>query len=481
MEWDTSHWYNFAHLRERSKLPVDGKKVFITGSSVALYSVLPEQILKDSLPKIHTQFYSHVALAPTDLYYYKEEIAKAKPNLVIYMLNFADLQWEFVQTQNGILTFDEKAWLNEYATRYPAKTYYPFEFLIDHFANLNKQQALALASKSALYVNRHRSFFFDPLETWIDNHFRSGRSFERYAGSIPREGVWSKGWTHPTTLVKCDLDRKLDDSIFTLTDQTQLRISVFSKANAELNPELNFTKPLFSKIFNFKKRGWNDFPWDEISSHINASEVVLQLEVISKLGTAKEANIFRYGKDYSIGIRLSHYFCAKPTFRDKSYIRESFYDEKRFSEMNVQVYEEDYFLRIQERASERPELGRLNTIKQSKMQVKDLHFTPWFEIEQIVRVSDYFRKKDIPFVIVMSPENPLESQLYVDGLWFKGMLAYLNEELSKNKQKLVDHTRTVTKIQYFFDPHHMTYDGAYSYTPYIQNIILDTLNTNDKP
>jgi len=475
MEWDTSHWYNFAHARSHIKDSVDGSKVILTGSSVALYSALPELLFKDSNPKIHSKFYSHVALSPTDLFYYKEDIVQANPDLVVYMLNFADLQWEHVQIKNGEFEFKEQIWLDENSERFPAKTYYPFEFLRDYYSRLNKKQIFRLAAKSFLYVNRYRHFVFDPIETWFDNHMRSGRSFQRYNGSLPKEGIWSKGWTKQNATLSCTFNRKQEDSIFLLKKNTKIQVTIYPDI-VSLNSKVeNDQSAIEETILNFENSGWNTFPWENIPKVRDLTSAIVKLKILEGMGTAIEANLFHFGKDYPVGVRLSHYFCKEPNYINKSYSRDSYLDEKRFTEMESKSYDEDYFLRILDRAKERPELGRLNTLRDKKLEVRHLSFKPWFEFNQVLKVSNYFKDKKIPFVIVLTPENPIESISYTNDRWYKEMVSYLKSTISKNNQNLFDHTNTITQKQLFFDPHHLTYDGAEYFNPYLEKIIHSEL------
>jgi len=471
MEWDTSHWYNFAYARKQIKEPTTGKKVILAGSSVALYSVLPGELFGGSTQDINSQFYSHVAMAPTDLYYYKEDISKSKPDLVIYILNFADLQWEYVSVQNDNYVFNHKLWLDEYSDRYPARTYYPFQFLIDYFSELNKKQILRLSSKAMLYVNRYRHFFFDPLETWIDNHFRSGRSFQKYHGSPPKEGIWSKGWTEKFATLECTLPRGKEDSIFTLKANTEISVSIFKDGDSIENP-LATTKIIFNKS------GWNRFPWEQIPNHQDLSKFLIKLEVTKGMGTAVEANLFHYGNDYPVGVRLSHYFCLEPVYDNKSYVRDAFLDEKRFTRMSSEEYDQDYYLRILDKAEDRHELGRLNTLRKRKKEIKNVPFKPWFEYNQLLKISNFFKSQNIPFTIVMSPENPLESSEYVKERWFGGFIKDLESRLGENNHKLYDYTNLLDKKQFFFDPHHLTYDGAKSFNPFIESVIQKEIRGN---
>jgi hypothetical protein len=99
MEWDTSHWYNFQHSRVNLK-PFDNDKigVLVAGSSVALYSALPsviEEGLNERGLQSSVRFYSHVAMSPSDLYRYTEDIVQKNPKVVLYLLNPADFQLDY--------------------------------------------------------------------------------------------------------------------------------------------------------------------------------------------------------------------------------------------------------------------------------------------------------------------------------------------------------------------------------------------------
>ncbi|MDZ4726263.1 MAG: hypothetical protein SH817_08900 [Leptospira sp.] len=467
MEWDSSPWYNFASLRRTLKEESNSKKVLFVGSSVALYSVLPHKMFADTNIKGH--FYSHVAMAPSDFYYYKSDIQKSNPSLVVYLLNFADLQWEYLDEKDGKLIFNDRKWIDEFSDRYPAKTFYPKEFYDDFSSSLDKKQSVRLISKYLLYVNRYRSFFFDPIETWFENHFRSGRSFQRYAGSMPIEGIWSKGWTKSEATLHCEMNSGSEDSIFILKKNTIIDVSIFKENSELLNKQGSV--PLASVNLNFDKTGWIRFPWEKFENY-SSKNMMIKLKIKQGMGTAKEANIYHKGFDFPVGVRLSHYFCKTPDFNDVSYVRESFYDEKRFSEMSDSVYDEDYKQRILDDADKRPELRRLNTLHIKKREVKDLVFEPWFEFNRINSLSEYFKEKNIPFIVVLSPENPIESKTYVDGRWFEDLRKYLSENLTKNGQMLVDHTNSISTKQMFFDPHHLTYDGALLFNSLLEKEIL---------
>ena len=64
LEWDTSPWYNFLQKKESIQFTKDKKSILVTGSSVALYSYLPQDVDKElskSGFNSQSEFFGHVA------------------------------------------------------------------------------------------------------------------------------------------------------------------------------------------------------------------------------------------------------------------------------------------------------------------------------------------------------------------------------------------------------------------------------------
>ncbi|BDA80856.1 hypothetical protein LPTSP3_g37860 [Leptospira kobayashii] len=466
MEWDTSPWYNFEKKRRNIKSEDYGNQVLIAGSSVALYSALPEEMNEKTNGAFHADFYSHVAMAPSDLYYYKENLSSLKPKLVVYLVNFADFQWEYVDFPNGKLQFDKTKWLLEFADRYPAKTFYPTSYLFEYFSDLDRKRLSKLAGKSLFYVSRYRSFFWDPIDAFIENHFRSGRSFHRYEGSLPKEGIWAKGWTLGQATMACETGNKQDDSVFIPKANTKIEFSVFSNSQ--------MTSLVSKKEISFSKSGWTTINWQELG--VKASDFYLRFRILEGMNTAKEVDLYRTGLDYPVGIRLSHYFCKTPVYNDRSYSRKSYFDESRFQRMSSAEYDKDYFQRMLENAEHRNELHRLRLVHSKKQEVNNLGFEPWLEVDRVLQLSTYFKEKNIPFLVIFSPENPVEASLYSKGKWFAGLKNYLKNGLDKNGHELYDRTNYISDKRLFFDPHHLTYEGA----SYFQSDLYAIISANSK-
>lgn len=463
-EWDSSPWYNFLYQTKFLQKNQSKNRTIVTGSSVALYSVLPNSINQQLDSNSDVQFFSHVAMAPTDLYFYKEEILKTNPSLVVYVLNFADLQWEYFEPQENTFKFKQKVWLEEFATRYPAKTIYPFEYLKENLPHLPKKIISNLLVKSMFLVSRYRVFFWDPIEVYLDNHFRSGRKYHIYQGQIPEESIWSKGWTKQTATIQCKTIRK-NESIFIQKKNTQVRF-IFSGQTKDGTP-FSLTKEIL-----FDSNGWNSIDMNSLSENKPFSTLKIFIPSIESLSTAKEVNLIRFGKDEPVGIRLSHYFCKEKPNLNVSYLRQSFWDDTRISKYSIKEYEEDYFERMLRDADSRTELHRLHNVRKAKLAVNNRKFEISKELLRIQNISKFFYKNKIPFAIVLSPENPLEFDLYKNSQWRKEWILYLRNLLDENDQKLIDHTESIEDVRFFFDPHHLTYEGAQKY----QSIFIKVLS-----
>lgn len=455
-EWDSSPWYNFIYKTKSLQNQKKEHRTIITGSSVALYSVLPDELNQKEIRKTKYDFFSHVAMSPTDLYYYKETLLSTRPDVVVYLHNFADLQWEYLDQKQNSLIFQEEIWVKQLADRYPTKTIYPTQYLKDYWNRISRKSFSKLATKSMFYVSRFRIFFWDPIIVYIDNHFRSGRKYHLYQGEIPIEGIWSKGWTKEIATIQCSEQRK-GESIFIQKPNTDVTFQFYQNQKT-----LDLKIPSVTIQKSFSKTGWAEIQWKDLAGKEIVWQIV-QIHVNTNLPTAKEVNLIRYGKDESVGIRLSHFFCKTLSKENYSYSRRSFWDDTRFIQMSDSEFREEYFERMIRDSANRNELFRLHKVREAKKTVNAVDFQPWKEYNRILEISDYFQANKIPFVLVLSPENPIEFAFYKDSQWRKDWVNDLRNKLAKRGHVLIDHTEAVKDVRYFFDPHHLTYEGASFY------------------
>lgn len=461
LEWDTSPWYNFLHKTKHIGFRENEQGVLIAGSSVALYSALPEKIQetlqKNVGNKIAVDFYSHVAMSPTDFYYYIEDVIAKKPKLVLYLLNPADLQLDHFRELEGRLTYSEKARLEEYKARMPVRAVYPYLFLKDNFRDISKNDIFLLLTKSILRVNRYRSFFYDPINSYLDGHFRKGRSYHNYTGTFPDNGIWSKGFTTQKFHIQCSLKNgKLSDSIF--IPQPNWSVSISGEEN-------------FSRVFRFEKSGWHNLNLD-----FGQGRKTIRLAFASdKTVSSKEIDAKQYGTEYFYGIRLSQNFCKTEIERNISYVRRDYLDEHRFDSMSIAEYGKDYFERLYSNPEQRFETHRLRVVKERKVRLSQSEFSTWSEIEYLKKAANILKEKNIRFVIVNNPENPRELAHYGQSKWYRNFLSYLSGTVVADPARFYDLREYIAEERKFMDPHHLVFEGAMLMTPKYAEIIMENL------
>ena len=456
LEWDTSPWYNFLHKRQKIQFSNKQDGILFLGSSVALYSVLPKKIEKKlnlSKKSIKTNFYAHVALSPTDFYYYLEDIISKKPKYIVYLLNPADLQFDHIKSSNYKIFFDENEKNQIYPKRALVKNIYPFEYLKDNFTNLSKKNVLLLLSKSFLVVNRYKEFIKDPINAYIETNFRSNRSYHYYTGVVPKEGIWLKGWTPTKFSMFCE-KKFIDDSIFIAEPHTTLKI--FNDKEEEI----------FQKTYNKKA-------WYKLSLNQNSSKYFFEISP-GTFSNKIEPRLFI--KSYKWGIRLSKNFCKKNKSINMAYNRPLGLDDTRFLDMTLEEYEKYYLQRLYPKTDKGNFLSRLKMIRNVKIELNHSEFFKWSELEYISKISKILHKNKIKLLILNTPENPLELGLYREGRWYKGYLKFL-ESLEKNDSiTFINKSEFLKDSRYFMDPHHLTYKGAEKFSDEFTNIFLNKFN-----
>ncbi|TGK03432.1 hypothetical protein EHO58_13495 [Leptospira selangorensis] len=455
MEWDTSPWYNFLRKRKEIRFSEKENGVLLLGSSIALYSVLPDIFsnkVNRTVPdedKIRTEFYSHPSLTPSDFYYYKEDIVSKKPKAVVYLINPADFQLEHLkETQEG-LEYDEKGFFEESVRiRHQNRLLYPDLFLKDHWEeiyNLDKSQLESFASKLISYGVRYRSFFYDPVMAWYMHRFRWGRSYHYYTGVIPKEGIYLRGWAKPEFEIDCEISgNKWRDSIFIQNPGTNLKIfRILPKQ------ELIFDR-------TYAKKGWYylDLNFSEklenLKLKFQSDKQVSSLEVDSRI----------FGTEETYGIRLSQNFCRSEFRENLSYTRIPGLDDSRLESMPDDQYDKDYDLRIYRENDEENVLNRFKKIKNAKGSLsKQKSFRSWSQMKYLNEGIHYLSERNIPVLLINSPENPKEKSVYSNSRWYLGYLGFL-EKISPTKYGFLDASDLFDRKQYFMDPHHLTYSSS---------------------
>ncbi|TGL59017.1 hypothetical protein [Leptospira sarikeiensis] len=467
LEWDTSPWYNFLRKREDIRFSKNENGVLILGSSVALYSILPEKFSEKVNSKsekgnwIRSEFYAHPSLTPSDFYHYKEDIVSKKPKSVIYVINPADLQLEYVKFENNELIYDEDGFFQDSVnTRHQNRLLYPDHFLSEHWKkilDLGKSKLEEFVSKTVSYGVRYRSFFYDPIQAWYMHRFRWGRSYHYYTGMIPEQGIYLRGWAKPKFEIDCEIETKVwKESIFIQKPETKLSIHRLGSKR----------EPIFERTF--PKKGWYyiQIPFSDPPSK-------LRLEFVSdKPVSSLEVDSRIFGTEEIYGIRLSQNFCRSTFREDHSYERISSLDDSRVESLSDQNYDIDYQRRIYRQNDEEDVLSRFKKIQVSKSDLsKSDRFIAWSQMEYLQQGILYLRSKGIRVFLVNSPENPKEKIYYGSSVWYSGYLSFLQNTMD-DPNSFKDLSDFFPKKQSFLDPHHLTYSSSEVFTEKVSDLFL---------
>lgn len=467
LEWDTSPWYNFLYKTKNLKFDPEKKNILFAGSSVAEYSYLPSEIDEK---KMSIKFYSHVAMSPTDLYYYSDDFIAKKPDAVFYLVNTGDFQFDHFIKKDDSYFYSEEDRLKAYSKRHPVKFFYPLQFLLDEFKNLTKKEIFFLLTKSFLNVNRYRNFLWDPFESYIEHHFRSGRSYHNYLGpNANGKEIYRKGWTKKNFSIPCDKskDYLFDETIFVPKENTEILISDYD-----------------GEIVHKEK--FSTFGWKKLKFKIPPDfEPMIFYFQISNTVSSKEIDGKVYGNSFEYGIRLSQNFCktyfSKNISDERLESRDDFEiegltEEEYISDYEARMYKDaEEFLDIEKKIPKRPEIQRLFHLHNVKRflgnEKSEIKF--WSEFQKLEQVAKKMQEAKIPFYILNNPENPLELELYSKSKFYSSYLDFFYQlTLKYPNTKFYDLKDQIKTKQFFIDSHHLTYNGSKEYTNYVNQKII---------
>ncbi|PJZ52396.1 hypothetical protein [Leptospira adleri] len=472
LEWDTSPWYNFLHKRRNIRFEPNEKGILIAGSSVALYSSYPDEIAKKinvSDPEsanFRAEFYSHPAMSPTDFYYYSDDILSKNPELVVYVLNPADLQLDYIQKkESDSAGFDEAARIKDYKVRHQNRFIFPGEFLADHWRSYSKGDLFAQLAKTGILLNRYRNFLYDPWMEYIEHHTRTMRSYHYYTGSIPKEGIFLRGWTSPSFTIECELkDGKLSEDIF--TQKPGIRLQIQRQKDKNLIPLLDQTYP---------KSGWKPLL---LSFEDKPTSVTLQFSV-SPSTSSNEVDARIFGIPAIYGIRLPQNFCRREIRTGISYERIHGLDDDRVENMSDKEYLQDYERRLYYNPENEGALNRLKKVQKNKEILGASEFFTWSEFVFLQKAITKFKTKGKKLLVINSPENPIESKYYKNGNWYRGYLRFFETQKDENFG-FYDLKDSMPDKKFFLDPHHLTFNSAHKSSELYAGVVLEFLKSSER-
>jgi hypothetical protein len=215
---DESAWGELPHYHfERRARALAGRerepeevRVLAVGSSIALYSVLPERIharlTAAGYSQVRVELLAHQGLTPAHLYAYRERVMATAPDLIVLPINFVDFRLERPIMQQRLADLDSGDPTRRTAAYSAALKYLldgpefrsiaPAGSLSAYFLELDWEQRAANLWATGLAVYRYRWFALDAPTLLLENRYSAGRSYHTFAGAqIGGEGATERGWT----------------------------------------------------------------------------------------------------------------------------------------------------------------------------------------------------------------------------------------------------------------------------------------------
>ncbi|WCL47668.1 hypothetical protein [Leptospira sp. GIMC2001] len=467
--WNTNHFYNFIYeTKSISNKPKSKPRIFIVGSSIAYYSIdqslLSEQLRKDIGQEVAVEYFSYAGKSPLYLYLFLEELWKMEPDLVIYPVNFIDfrLHRSFVLEPGKKLEDMREEVLIKDALESieapQAKYVFPWETLTYMWKYLSWERRSELFIASFFKFYAYKDFFWDNLSRVYNHKFGRNTSYHGYAGVQIPERVNSLGWT----------GREFS---FMPTDEIQEKgfwIEVVDDILAKGPLEITISNQKTSQKLIIDSPGWKKIILEPELCDRSIVKVHL-----SNIWKAYESNSFL--KDYhrdELGVRLSQTFGLEKPKVEMQYQREERTEDLRYLGMSDTEYREYFFYRLLADLESRPGIRYLYELAEAKKKLANEKFRPIMHFYYLNKISDEFKKRNIPLLIINNPENPISLEWYQNTSWYSDYLDYLNK-MQGDTVHFVD-LKDALRMQEFSDFHHFTYSGMIKmnsiYAKYIKRI-----------
>lgn len=481
--WSEAPFYNFeyrARQLARDKAPNEFR-VLVAGSSIALYSVIPDRLdfaLQDATSvagtavdakTVSTRILAHQGLSGMHLLAYADRFIEARPDVLVVPVNMVDFRLERIIANHDLENLDSadaelrRAALDR-AERY-AVSKEEFEILapgpwVWHYSRLLNREQHASAFFSVLSAAyRYRKIALTPVELYSDNRFSSGRSYEEYAGvAVGGGGISHRGWTGRDFRIPLTAKFQQDGLLL------QAPPELFAAA-AEAVPQLSLEFVNDDGDFPYGRRsialrpGWQRIDLQEPDTN-KATYVELRLSHVWR--SAEKADEY--------GVRLSRNAGREEVYRRDREIREPRREDQLYLSYDDAQYRRSFDERIL--GFERAGTEYLEALKLAKDRFRGRRFDA--ELPAFAAFAAFRRRMaeaGIPLVIVNSPENPISLAWYRDSHWYEGYLDFLRNSPHGGDYWFYD-ASALLKMQMFYDYHHLSYPGARAFSAFLAGRLL---------
>ena len=538
--WDSYRWYNFEwnfryaekSIASDSNYPIlevtsnstetENKgnpgaiRIVVLGSSIARYSIQAEfleQLLQSRLNRpVKVELISHAALMPEDAYHYASRINEMNPDLVVYPLALVDLDLEhLVPPHIPGPGFDSGAHFEFLKQRVPAQRFYPASFAIEHANRLTPTEMASGIMSGLLAGIRFSGQWWDALEfnrkAQKDSPLRSYIYYQGkpLAGGLYREGKTSGCVAFPAKYADGELTFEIPPELFSpdfKIEMEWLDADELLQVNDELiklwqphweesyiYPPALLKDELLQRTMFFKDpcqvkgailRSRHYIPdapgWKRISLNEEERTGWIRLKLSHVVWKNSVQPVDDNNRMYGEGLRMPGQFGLEQAPVDQVQHRRWFLEDQRLTELSDLEYIEDYMERIQpENWRHRPALIPFNNLRIVKTFLPAQSFEP---VYQLRRLKDVRNKLNAPMLLILNPENPVESAVFEHSQYFQDMKLYLAKEHGSGFADM----HQELPMQYFADPHHFTYFGMLRMAPRYADLIQEAiLNPYSEP
>lgn len=481
-------------------------RIVVVGSSIARYSIqkeILEQLLERRMNHpVRVELISHAAMMPEDAFHYASRINAMQPDLVVFPMALVDLDLEHLNPPYiPGPAFDTEAHLEFLKRRVPAQRFYPSSFVWEHRDRLSLTEISSGLMSGLLAGIRYSGQWWDALE--FNRKAESDAPLKSYiyyqgkplAGGLYREGKTSGCVAFPAGYAGQELMFEIPPQLFVpgfkieiehLSSPSLLALDESLSALWDPHWEERYTYPekllndtatqkklffqdpceaqasvISSRTYEPDGPGWKKVPLDAKEQdgwiRLRLSHVIWQ----NSVQAVNDVNR-RYGE----GLRMPGQFgLEKPPLNQVQH-RRWFLEDQRLMELSDTEYIEDYMERIQpDNWIHRPALIPYNNLRIVKTYLPAQEFEP---VYQLRRLKDVRERLNAPMLLILNPENPVESAVFEDSQYFQDFKLYLQQEHGSGYVSMHDEL----PVQFFADPHHFTYFGMLRMAPrYADHIV----------
>ncbi|TGL31568.1 hypothetical protein EHQ52_16705 [Leptospira koniambonensis] len=463
--WGADYFYNFLHeYKTFEKIPKQKFRVLVIGSSVTGYSINPkdleEELRKVTGKDLEVVFLSYAGMPPLDAYLMKDQFLSLSPDLIVYPVNFVD--WRLYRTyvldpKNGKNETAEESKLIldalDFRDAPQSKIIFPLETLLEFWDLIGLEKSAEYLAASIFGSYRYKEIYWKISSSLYEHRFGRNSSFIEYNGVDIPEKVTFRGWT---------------GKVFSFQPKPYMArkgfyIQVVEEVlkDGKLILDLENSTHTVKQTLEFKSPGWKKILLDPKFLEQGEKDHWIRAEVsntwVPYLAGPEHKD---WARDV-LGIRLQQLFGKEDdlSLLNKRPVREERTEDLRFLGMSDKEYEEYFYFRLLTDLKKRPGLQYIQVLADSKKKIAKEKFRPILHFRYMKKLLSFFKEKDLPFLLINNPENPVCLSWYGDSEWYKEHLSYLGE-ISGGGDNFADLSRALPSTD-FWDFHHLTYEGTH--------------------